>query len=95
MLEVLLKFKYMQKNPACFINQERTFTILHCSEQRLEVSDVGRTLHPTVWCLGILTREIIMGDILPNLRVCILTKKICLLLCFVLVILAVIILWFL
>lgn len=28
-----------------------------------------------LWCLGILTREIIMGDSLPNLRVCVLTKK--------------------
>lgn len=63
----------MQKNPTCFVNQERTFATLHCSEQRLEVSDVGRTLHPTAWCSGVLTREIIMGDILPNLRFCVLT----------------------
>lgn len=82
----------MQKTPTCFINQE---PILHCSEQRLEVSDVGRTLHPSVWCLGILTREIIMGDILPNLGFCTLTIEIRPLLCFVLVVLAEIILWFL
>lgn len=53
------KPKTTTKISTCFINQERTFTALHCSEQRLEVSDVGRTLHPTAWCWGILTGEII------------------------------------
>lgn len=82
---VLLILECTQKKPY-FINQERAFTILPCFQQRLEVGGVGRILQPHCLMFGNLNNRKNYG--------CYLALRICLILCFVLVILA-IIMWFL